>query len=155
MSTDGLEGIRMDESESRMFLRERGHGVLSLADESEAYGLPVSYGYDEEKGLFLYLLEFGSGGKKFDYIEETERACLTVYDVESPDAWRSVIVSGRLREFGAERTGTELTEKMVVRSVMDESAWFPTFDVGPDELTGQRTFLFTVDELTGRKASNR
>lgn len=145
----------MDEAESRAFLREQGHGVLSLADGGEAYGLPVSYGYDEDQGLFLYLLEFGSGGKKFDYIEETERACLTVYAVESPTEWRSVVVTGKLREFDEELTGTELTDKAIIRNVMQGSAWFPTFDVEKGELTGQRTFMLTADELTGRKGSNR
>lgn len=152
MDTDGIEGVRMDRAAAESFLADRGHGVLSLVDGDNAYGVPVSFGYEPDRGLFLYLLEFETGGRKFECIAATERVCLTTYEVDGTGDWRSVVVTGPLEEFETEgRTTTEVTDLAVIREVMENSAWFPTFDVPEGELVGQRIFLLQPEEITGRK----
>jgi hypothetical protein len=37
---------------------------------------------------------------------------------------------------------------------MEDSAWFPTFDVPEEQLTGQRIFLLQPEEITGRKGGD-
>jgi nitroimidazol reductase NimA-like FMN-containing flavoprotein (pyridoxamine 5'-phosphate oxidase superfamily) len=152
MSADDIGGDRMDRTAAERFLEAQGHGVLSLVDGTDAYAIPVSFGYDPDRGLFLYLLEFEDGGRKFECIEATERACLTTYAVAGKGDWESVVVTGPLAEFDTEgRTTTEVTDLAVIREVMEDSAWFPTFDVPEEQLTGQRIFLLQPEEITGRK----
>ena len=135
-------GIVMGEREVGELLGEQGHGTLSLVRDGDAYGVPVSFGYDGER-LFLYLIQFGDAGKKFDFMETTETACLTTYTAESKFKWRSAIVTGTLRDIDDD-------EMEYMESVMDDNAWFPGIFPPTDAVTGVRRVEMDVREATGR-----
>ena len=83
----------MTEPEAREFLAHNKAGVLSLADQGRAYGVPLYYGYD---GQALYFLM--RGGLKQQYMRLTSEACFTILRVMGIDDWASVHVFGRLEE---------------------------------------------------------
>jgi len=81
----------MRQEVARELVRQNRFGVLSLAREGEAYGLPLFYGYD---GGALYFQTLP--GAKLRYIAATREACFTVSLVRSLDEWASVQVFGPL-----------------------------------------------------------
>ncbi len=141
--TETLSGIEMSEGEIAQFLSEQGHGILSLADDGDAYGIPVSFGYD---GEFLYtsLLKFGDVSQKIEYLEETDTVCLTTYHASTRFDWKSVVVRGEFREVSEE-------DVEYMDSVLDENAWFPTIFPPSDPMTGVRHIALVPDEMSGRK----
>lgn len=81
----------MTEAETREFLGHNKAGVLSLADQGRAYGVPLFYGYD---GGTLYF--FVRQGLKMQYARLTSEACFTVIRIMGLDDWASVQVFGEL-----------------------------------------------------------
>lgn len=114
-----IEGIEMGREEVDAFLREQGVGVLSLTDGQEAYGVPVSFGYDGEGSLYFIFLRVGEESKKEQFAEQTERATHTVYDVTSKHIWTSVIATGTLHQI----LDDEWDE---LETAIDNNAWYPS-----------------------------
>jgi nitroimidazol reductase NimA-like FMN-containing flavoprotein (pyridoxamine 5'-phosphate oxidase superfamily) len=139
-----IRGVHMDRDEIDAVLEEQGFGTLSLADGASAYGVPISFGYDGDSRLFLYLIRFGDTSKKLDYADRTETACLVAYDVESRFRWRSVIVSGSLHPLADDETDH-------MEAVMDDNAWFPSLFPPDDAMTAVRRMVLEIDDVTGRK----
>jgi len=81
----------------------RYRDTRALAADGDAYAIPVAHHYDAGS-LYVRLSTDGSS-TKLSYLEETETACFTLYDVdESGDSW-SIVVTGPLRKLtGRERT---------------------------------------------------
>lgn len=135
----------MDRDEMASFLKQRGHGVLSLATAAGAYGTPISYGYYEE-GLFLYLHQFGDSSRKFEMIEESPEATLTVYEIAGPDEWASVIVEGEPRSVGDAADTPTLVERLVAQNTLLERADFPSFDLEGDAFDST-FFLLWIEDM--------
>lgn len=140
-----LRGAWMDDNELDQALMEIGYGTLALTQDGEAYGVPVSFGYDGDR-LFLYLFQFGEESKKLGYRDQTQRASLTVIDVESRTEWRSVIVTGTLRE-------VENHETDHAQAVIDDNAWFPTFFPPDSPVTGVQWTELQIEAVSGRKGN--
>lgn len=140
---DTLSGIEMSPQEVDQFLYEQGHGILSLADDADAYGIPISFGYDGDV-LYMSLLQFGEGSEKLGYLEETDTACLTTYHVSTRFDWKSVVVRGEFREV----SGSEVED---LENTLDENAWFPTLFPPSDPMTDVRHVKLVPEETTGRK----
>ncbi|WP_423751064.1 pyridoxamine 5'-phosphate oxidase family protein [Salinirarus marinus] len=87
-------GTEMADAEAEAYLREQGHGVLSLSRDGVAYGIPISFGYDPDERRCVLQFVSAPESDKEAFVAETTTATLTVYDWESPDEWRSVVVSG-------------------------------------------------------------
>jgi nitroimidazol reductase NimA-like FMN-containing flavoprotein (pyridoxamine 5'-phosphate oxidase superfamily) len=138
-----VSGIEMTEAEIEQFLYEQGHGILSLADDADAYGVPISFGFDGDL-LYMSLLEFGEDSRKIGYLEETDTACLTTYDVSTRFDWKSVVVRGEFREVDEDN-------EEYMDSILDENAWFPTIFPPTDPMQGVRHLELVPDEWSGRK----
>lgn len=139
-----IRGLHMDRDEVDEFLADQGYGVLSLADGGSAYGVPVSFGYDGDSKLYLYLIQFGDSSRKLDYADETETACLVTFDVTDRFRWRSAIVSGTLHPLPEE-------DIEAMEEVMNDNAWFPSLFPPEDPMTAVRRLELHIDEVTGRK----
>ena len=92
----GHIGRQMAAAEIEEFLRSAGHGLLSLARDDVAYGIPMSYAYERETQTFVMEFLFQTESKKRRFIVGTEEASLCVYDWEGRDDWQSVIAGGPL-----------------------------------------------------------
>lgn len=79
------------------FLVNRGHGVLAF-NTDEPYALPVSYGFNDETNQCFVQLFFGEESQKKDHIEKSDGVCLVVYEWNDLTDWRSIVVTGVLRE---------------------------------------------------------
>lgn len=136
------DGTVMTDSQADETLERLGYGTLSLAHDDDAYGIPVSFGYDGDS-VYLYLIRFGEDSEKIDYAESTGRASLTVLDVESRFDWCSVIVRGRLEE-------TE--DSAYAQEVIEDNAWHPSLfgSTSTEPMTEVRRMRLEVSEVTGR-----
>ncbi|WP_336022404.1 pyridoxamine 5'-phosphate oxidase family protein [Halobellus salinisoli] len=138
---DRVRGGRMTDTEIDAYLSEQGTGVLSLAEGNRAYAVPISFGYETGRAVFSYW-QFGSDSRKKAFSEATERACLTVYDIESQTDWRSVLAFGTLRELSTEEWGA-------VGELMDDNAWSPDLSsVGRRQLSIVG-YELSIEEATG------
>lgn len=140
-----IEGIGMDDAETETFLRERGIGVLSLASDAEAYGVPISFGYDGDDRLYFVFLRVGERSRKEEFAETTERASLTAYDVESKHVWRSVIARGRIRQVADD-------EWDAVEESIGDNAWYPSLFSESEPMKDIQGWVLEIEELTGQKS---
>lgn len=138
-----VKGVEMTDEQVDRTLRELGHGTLSLSNGGEAYGVPVSFGYDGER-VFLTLLRFGEESRKLSLLDQTETATLTAYETASKFDWRSVIASGPLFDVAEEDVDH-------MEETMDDNAWFPTIFPPTEPITGSRRIELRVEHATGRK----
>jgi nitroimidazol reductase NimA-like FMN-containing flavoprotein (pyridoxamine 5'-phosphate oxidase superfamily) len=148
----------MTQDEIVEFLQNQGHGVLSVGDQSDVYGVPISFGYTEEensKVIYMYLNQFGEGSKKLELTNRTDRASVVVYDIKSREKWRSVILMGRLKNLGTAGESVFQSEKFTeqyIRNIMKENAWFPLFSEEGEQINESRIFFLLIDEMTGRQS---
>lgn len=140
-------GFDMDDDEVAAFLRDRGHGVLALADGDAAYGVPISFGYDGER-LFFVFQRPTERSRKVRFAETTETATLTVYDVVGKHDWRSAVVEGELREVGEE-------EWPVLLDAIEANAWFPSVFSAAEPMQDFLGYELVVESMTGLKSSER
>lgn len=139
-----LEGIEMDRQAIDAFLREQGVGVLSLTDGQEAYGVPVSFGYDGDSCYFVFL-RVNEQSKKERFAERTERASLTVCDVSAKHVWTSVIVSGSIRQVtDDEWDGLE--------AAIGDNAWYPSLFSEAEPMRDIQGWELRIEEVTGQRS---
>lgn len=139
----GIQGNEMDDETARQFLHDQGFGVLSLADDGVAYGIPISYGYDmESECLYFVFLRPGEKSQKERFSEATERASFLVFDVPSRDEWRTVIAAGTLR-------AVDDDEWPAVRDALDDNAWFPTLFAESEPMRDILGWALEVDDVSG------
>lgn len=134
----------MDEEEIERRLREARNGVLSLADGNDAYAVPISHAYEDDR-LYLRLTDEGDS-EKLAFVETTGEACFLVYGSESADESWSIMIAGDLRELtGQERDRfdeTTINEQFEPIRVFDES--IDDVDV--------RIYELRMREVTGRQS---
>lgn len=131
----------MAPSEAQEFIRHNKFGVLSLAQDARAYGLPLYYGYD---GAWLYF--HTRPGLKQRYIVGTQEACFTIVRVLSLDEWASVQVFGSL-----ERMDADLDVMQALMSVPLPPHWGETPRGDPARPSeGVVLYKLTPTRVTGR-----
>ncbi|WP_338729677.1 pyridoxamine 5'-phosphate oxidase family protein [Haladaptatus sp. DJG-WS-42] len=135
----------MQETEIDFFLRSQGYGTLSLAADGDAYGVPVSFGYDGNHLYFLFL-QLGVESRKRVFADTTDTASFLVYQVNSKFDWQSVIVTGRLREVRDD-------EVAHARDTMADNAWHPSLFSEADPMGELKGYVLDIEATTGRKGS--
>ncbi|MCU4743702.1 pyridoxamine 5'-phosphate oxidase family protein [Halobacteria archaeon AArc-m2/3/4] len=86
----------MDDEQIEDRLQRRETGVLALAADGSAYAVPVAHHYEDES-LYVRVADDGSS-TKMTYLEETDEACFTLYDVDSAGNSWSIVVTGSIRK---------------------------------------------------------
>jgi nitroimidazol reductase NimA-like FMN-containing flavoprotein (pyridoxamine 5'-phosphate oxidase superfamily) len=90
---------RLDDEAVRSVLRENGSGVLALDDWNAPapYSIPVAYGYDDDRDLFVVQLEGDETSHKKRCLQRNRNVSFTVYEEAAPgETWRSVVIEGEL-----------------------------------------------------------
>ncbi|ELZ58154.1 MULTISPECIES: pyridoxamine 5'-phosphate oxidase family protein [unclassified Haloferax] len=135
--------IEMPAEEIDRLLREEGVGVLSLADDGVAYGIPLSFGYDADRGrLYFVFLRPGESSKKAEFAERTARASFTVWNAPSRDQWESVVVDGELRR-------VDDGDWDRVRDALEDNAWYPTLFSETEPMQDILGWELRIDSRTG------
>ncbi|MFQ3318527.1 MAG: nitroimidazol reductase NimA-like FMN-containing flavoprotein [Natronomonas sp.] len=141
---DDLHGETLSNAERDAFLEASGVGVLALADGDDAYGLPISYGYDgEAERLFFVFLKPGAESRKEAYAEATDSASFVVYDVDSEHEWTSVVLDGELRPVD-EHEWDDLS------TVLERNAWYPDLFSAADPDRGIDGWELVIENASGR-----
>ncbi|WP_458205676.1 pyridoxamine 5'-phosphate oxidase family protein [Haladaptatus sp. NG-SE-30] len=128
----------MDETELERKLRETETGILSLAQDDDAYAIPVGFHYDGKR----LLLRFGvkDDGEKMAFVKTTDTASFVIYDTKSNESW-SILMTGTLHPFEGSFDETEINELFAPLRVFDEDV----DDVEPV------IYAFEIEHVTGRK----
>lgn len=137
---DPWYGHRMTDEEVERFLNEQAIGVLSLASDGRAYGLPMSFAYDADGDRLLMDMGFAVPSKKRRFLEETDEATMATYDWESHTNWASAILTGTIHRVSEadidEETASwyqSVARDIDVAGTVDDLAWF---ELRINELTG-------------------
>ena len=125
-------------------------GVLGLARASEAYTLPVSFGYDEALESLYFMLAFEPDSKKREFIAATDRASFVVSDSDLPDSWASVFFSGTLSEVPGAREN-EAYAALADNAAFPASYTFAEYIESTD--IEQAIYEFAVETVTARQAN--
>jgi nitroimidazol reductase NimA-like FMN-containing flavoprotein (pyridoxamine 5'-phosphate oxidase superfamily) len=62
--TEPWYGKTMGQHDIEEFLNDQATGVLSLSNDGRAYGIPVSFAFDQENGRVIMDLGFAEESKK-------------------------------------------------------------------------------------------
>jgi hypothetical protein len=137
----------MDDGEVEQRLRSAETGVLALADDGDAYAVPLAHYYDGEH-LYFRLGET-EGSRKESFLDSTETACYVLYgadptdDPRGLDSW-SIMITGPVTELPAEEHGrfdtAEINRQFAPIRVFDEI-------IEEIEITIVR---LEIDTITGR-----
>jgi len=136
--------VGMDESDVEAHLDSEHTGVLALADDGDAYAVPISYVYDDGR-LFLRFSD-DAHSEKLDLVESTDRATFVVFGAEGErDSW-SVLFRGRVRDL--DETDPEFD---LVR--LNEA--FPPLRIFDEDIADVtvRVCEFEIEQLTARKTA--
>lgn len=143
-----IYGTEMSREEIEEFLIEIGIGTLSLANEGNAYAIPISFAYDEQFHRCFFDLGFGPDSKKREFIRSTDLGCLSVYEWESPYSWTSVVLTGILR-------ATEEIDRSVEYEFYEQASDIDitVFDIPPSKIN-QTWYEFDIKSHSGRSSNN-
>ncbi len=95
-----LTASSLDTAEIDTFLADQSTGTLSLANDNDAYGVPVAFSFDEESRNVYFRLGYGPDSRKRHFIDATETATFMVAD-ETPAGWKSVIAQGEVEHLSS------------------------------------------------------
>ena len=138
----------MEIDEIEEFLSNQQTGVLALAANNDAYGIPVLFVYHGPDHNEIYF-RFGYGGenRKRGFLDTVETANLVVYD-NTEQGWYSVIARGPV---------TELTESSIDAQIVQylNNLRIPYFRVftKPEDSMEFSIVRLDMTELTGVKAA--
>ncbi|WP_049979420.1 pyridoxamine 5'-phosphate oxidase family protein [Halolamina rubra] len=132
-------------------LRTAESGVLSLANQNDAYAIPLAHLYDD--GRLYFRLGTTAGSKKREFLEATGTACYVLYGAEATDdpreldSW-SVVVTGQLSEVPeAER------DRFDTATINHEFTPIRVFDESIEEID-ITIFELEIETMTGRSTSS-
>ena len=142
--------LGMEEAEVEAYLSRAETGVLSLAKDGEAYGVPVHV-HVEDGDVFVRLGEHDDS-EKFEFLDATTSASLVVYDANDEESW-SVLVRGELVREG-EASAAAVNERfgpmrIFGETVQDLDAVLYRFDA--ESVTGRRTPVDSATEVVDRE----
>lgn len=122
------------------FLASHSVGTLGLPTDAEPYLIPMSYGYDGGSRLYFTFVS-GEHSRKAELADRTERATFLIYSAETAFNWRSVRLTGPLREL------PEDERRDLPRTAT--STWRPElFDAATGSLE-TRIYEFRIGESSG------
>jgi nitroimidazol reductase NimA-like FMN-containing flavoprotein (pyridoxamine 5'-phosphate oxidase superfamily) len=139
--------VGMDESDVERLLDATETGVLSLADGSRAYAIPVHCQY--HAGTLLLRLTDDDDSEKVRFLDATTEACFVSYRATNGESW-SIVVRGPIdavddpdaydaaavnERFGPARLFDEAVDETDVR----------LFELDAASVTGRRTPRFDQD----------
>lgn len=129
----------MTESEVDSYLRAGEHGVLGLAQENDAYAVPMSYHYDGDR-LLLRVSEHDQDSEKRSYLETTTTATFVCYEGSTDESW-SVLVRGPIEKWEGDIDETTINE------------WFPPFRLFDESVESVEFSLYEIRlaAVIGRK----
>ncbi|MFO8115371.1 MAG: pyridoxamine 5'-phosphate oxidase family protein [Halorubrum sp.] len=130
----------MSESDVDEYLRAGEHGVLGLADDNDAYTVPLSYHYDGDRFL-LRMSEHDDDSEKGRFIETTETATFVCYEASTTESW-SIHVRGPLREWEGDVDEKTLNEWFQPFRLFDEAienVGFTLYELGMETVAGRET----------------
>jgi nitroimidazol reductase NimA-like FMN-containing flavoprotein (pyridoxamine 5'-phosphate oxidase superfamily) len=130
----------MTESEITDHLRTGEHGVLGLAADNEAYAIPLSYHYDDDRVL-LRVSEHGDESEKRRFLETTETATFVCYEASTNESW-SIHVRGPVQRWENDIDRTTLNEWFQPFRLFDEaveSVEFSLYELEMETVIGRKT----------------
>jgi uncharacterized protein len=138
----------MTREEIATLVRDNGFGILSLAKDDSAYGIPLFYGYD---GLQFYFQS--RPGLKDPYIRATKEGCLTIVSLEGQDLWQSVQAVGPIHRVTREKEQLQASDVLMKVPFPPEFGFTPP---GRPRRSNQEMFMWILKptRVVGRKSES-
>ncbi|WP_276256201.1 pyridoxamine 5'-phosphate oxidase family protein [Halomontanus rarus] len=138
-------GVALDREEIEQFLREQGLGVLGVATGGEAYTIPIAFAYNSGEDRCYFRFIMGKDSLKREFVSETDRASLTVFEWQTKNQWKSVVMRGPIRRV----TDADLSKAATFFSEVGDEAALEVFN---DSISEYETVWYelVVSEITGR-----
>lgn len=83
----------MTEGECQRALQNASVGRLGCARDNQPYVVPIYFAYSDK-----HLYAISTIGQKIEWMRANPQVCIEVDEVNSPDAWMSLVVFGRYEE---------------------------------------------------------
>lgn len=132
--------VGMSEAETEERLRSGNHGILALADDAEAYAVPLNYHYDGNRFL-VRISDHGGDAEKRRFLEATETATFVCYGVDDSSSW-SILARGPVDRWAGDVADATLNEWFPPFHLFDEpveDVSFLLYELGLGRVTARRT----------------
>lgn len=130
----------MTESEVDDHLQAGEHGVLGLADDNDAYAIPLSYHYDGERFL-LRVSQHDHESEKGRFLRATDTATFVCYEASTDESW-SIHVRGPIKEWSENIDETTLNKWFQPFRLFDEAVEnveFSLYELQMETVLGRKT----------------
>lgn len=131
----------MNDGEAERRLREAEIGTLALANDREAYAIPVAFHHENDRVYFRLGLHPGS--TKMRFLDATARASLLVYETGPSDSAWSIVISGPIERL---EDGDERFDDATINALF---APLRVFDE-PIEAIDPTVFALAIETVHGR-----
>jgi hypothetical protein len=139
-----FSGTPMSRDDIRGLLTSQGYGVLALCRDGEPYSIPVSFGYDDERVYFPFLVD-SDDATKTRFIADGAVARLLVTDIRGRFDWRSVAITGPVRSVDPD----DDEEWTRFADALEDNAWFMRSFARADSVSSVQGWELEVEELRG------
>lgn len=139
----------MDRAACLALLNASRFGRLACARDDQPYIVPISF---VAEGGYLY--GFSLLGQKVDWMRVNAQVCVQIDELEGPQKWRSVVVSGLYEEL-PDRIGSKVQRDRAWSLLSQHAQWWEPGGFKPvGEAPAQHLFYrISIGEITGRQAS--
>ena len=145
-----IEVREMTREEVGRLLGRMWYGHLGCARDGHPYVVPMSYAYDEPDLYF-----FTTEGTKTEFIAANHEVCFQVEEVEGPEDWRSVMLTGRA-ELLSDAADVEHAMFLVSERNPSLSPALNHTRIGPwTRLSRIALYRLRPEAAYGRRAANR
>jgi len=145
--------IRELTKQASLDLLTRVHlGRLAVAKANQPYVFPIHFAYRENS---LYCAT--TVGQKIEWMRENPLVAIEVDEIDSPQQWESVIVSGRYEEL-ADTPETRDMRQLAWSLLQERKLWWEpgyakTIVRGAERPMVPLYFRIHIERMTGRRAS--
>lgn len=132
--------VGMDEADLEERLRTSQHGVLALADDDDAYAIPLSCRYDGKR-LLLRVSYHDGHEEKRRFLETTDTATFVCHEASTDESW-SILVRGPVGQWENdvdERTLNEWFEPFRLFDEAVENVEFALYEIRIETVVGRKT----------------
>ncbi len=139
----------MDKSACLALLKDSRFGRLACAKDNQPYVVPISFVVE---GNYLY--GFSLLGQKVDWMRINSKVCVQVDELEGPQKWRSVVISGLYEEL-PDRIGFKVQRDRAWSLLSQHAQWWEPGGLKPigEQPTPHLFYRIGIGEISGRQAS--
>ncbi|SEA55727.1 pyridoxamine 5'-phosphate oxidase family protein [Bizionia paragorgiae] len=143
----------LKDNENLRILEDNYIGNLGYISQNKPFVVPITYFYNKEKHA---IIGYSAMGHKIRALRENREVSLLVTDIDSVNAWKSVLVHGKYQELSTSEAKSQMhtfslgVKDLIINNELRTVNFIEEFSSKIDTDDYPIVFLIHIDEITGR-----